>query len=79
MALRIGRSLLRYRIKKAKLTQRETAKRLGVPESFISMVIKGERPLSLQRAVNLARILDCRVEDLNEWHEVSLSELRGEE
>lgn len=79
MALRIGRSLLRYRIKKAGLTQRETAKRLGVPESFISMVIKGERPLSLQRAVNLARILDCRVEDLNEWHEVSLSELRGDE
>lgn len=79
MALQIGRSLLRYRIKRANLTQKEFAKRLGVGQSFITMVIKGERVLSLERAVNAAKILDCDVTDLYEWKEVPLSMLQKAE
>jgi transcriptional regulator with XRE-family HTH domain len=77
MALRIGRSLLRFRIKEAGLTQRDFAKSLGVGESFVSMVISGEREFSHERAVNAAHILGCRVEQLNEWHEVPLSEMQN--
>lgn len=79
MALQIGRSLLRYQIKRAKLTQKEFAKRLGVGQSFVTMVIKGERTMSLERAVNAAKILDCDVMDLHEWREVPLSILRKAE
>jgi transcriptional regulator with XRE-family HTH domain len=79
MALQIGRSLLRYRIKKARLTQKEFAKRLGVGQPFVTMIIKGERTLSLERAVNAAMILDCDVLDLYEWHDVPLSMLQKAE
>lgn len=76
MALQMGKSLLRRRLKEAKMTQRAFSKKLGVKETFISMVIKGERSFSFERAVNAAEILDCRERDLNEWREVPLSEMR---
>ncbi|GAA3408415.1 helix-turn-helix transcriptional regulator [Paenibacillus hodogayensis] len=79
MALQIGRSLLKHRIKRAKLTQKEFANRLGVGQSFITMVIKGEHTMSLERAVNAAKILDCDVTDLHEWLDVPLSMLRKAE
>ena len=75
MALRIGRSLLRKRIKEAGLTQREFAKRLGVKDSFVSMVISGDRTLSYERSINASEILDCHPKALSEWDEVPLSEL----
>ncbi|MFD2330047.1 helix-turn-helix transcriptional regulator [Cohnella sp. GCM10020058] len=79
MALRMGRSLLNLRIKEAGLTQAEFANRLGVGRSFVSMVASGERTLSYERAMNAARILGCKMEDLNEWIEVPLSELKGDQ
>lgn len=79
MALQIGRSLLRYRIKRARLTQKEFAKRLGVSQTFVTLVIKGERTLSLERAVNAARILDCHVMELYDWNEVPLAMLKKAE
>jgi transcriptional regulator with XRE-family HTH domain len=77
MALRKGRSLLRLRIKQAGLTQREFAKLLGVGESFVSMIISGDRDFTHERVVNAADILGCRVKDLNEWREVPLSEMQN--
>lgn len=79
MALLMGRSLLRSRIKQAGLNQKEFAKRLGVNESFVSRVISNDRFFSLERAVNAAEILGCDVKDLNEWHIVPLSRLGGKE
>lgn len=77
MALQMGRSLLRQRIKEAnarrsandRVTQRSIAAALGVSESFIAMVANGQRELSLERAANVAHLLGCGVMDLNEWHE----------
>lgn len=79
MALLMGRSLLKSRIKQAGLSQKEFANRLGVTESFVSMVITGERIFSFERAVNAAEILDCDVKDLHEWHVIPLSRLKGKE
>lgn len=82
MGLRKGRSLLRQRIKEAGFkSQREFAKRLGVSDSYISMVINGDDDFSVERAVNAADILGCEVTDLNEWHgtPLSLKSLMGKE
>lgn len=64
MALRSGRCLLAYYRKKAKMTQREFAKRMGVTQPFISRIEKNMKPMSYDFALNAAYILDCRMEDL---------------
>jgi transcriptional regulator with XRE-family HTH domain len=80
MALLMGESLLRKRLKERKMTQRTFAKLLGVGYPFVSMIISGERKFSYQRSINAAEILDCHPRDLYEWTEVPLSELQeGEE
>ncbi|MEB3103117.1 helix-turn-helix domain-containing protein [Ferviditalea candida] len=67
---------MRKRLKEAGLTQREFSKRLGVEESFTSMVISGERQFSYERSINAAEILGCHPKALHEWREVPLSELQ---
>lgn len=80
MALRMGKSLLRKRLRDANMKQSELAKLLGVTKGYVSMVVSGERTFSYQRAINAAAILECHPRDLNEWNEVPLSELvEGEE
>lgn len=49
------------------MKQAEFARRLGVSDSFISKVIRGEKHFSLEMAVNAAIILGCRPEDFYEW------------
>lgn len=70
MALLMGRSLLRLRIKQARYTQRRLARKLRVSEAFITLVANGERDLSLERAANIAHLLGCGVLDLYEWREI---------
>lgn len=78
MALRLGRSLLQRRLKESGLTQREFADRLGVWESVVSMWISRERTMSLERAINTAHILGCKVEDLQEIEEVPSKKRKGQ-
>lgn len=46
------------------MTYREFASRLYVSHAIIYKYIDGSRTPSLPIALNMARILDCRVEDL---------------
>ena len=45
--------------------QRDLAKELGVSSGFISHLMTGKNPLSLSRAIQLATILGCTVDDLS--------------
>lgn len=47
------------RLKVKKITQKELAKVLGVDQSFISQMIKGQRLPSTDTAIELANYLDC--------------------
>lgn len=76
MAYRVGRCLLRERLKDIGMTQTELADRLGVTKQQIQNYIKPVNPriMSYQTAYNVARILHCRMEELYEMIEVGESE-----
>ncbi|WP_156290740.1 helix-turn-helix transcriptional regulator [Oceanobacillus salinisoli] len=67
MAYKVGRCLLRYRLKEAGMTQRELAEKLGVSEPQINKYVNNRQGMSYQVAYNIAIILGCRMEDLYEW------------
>jgi transcriptional regulator with XRE-family HTH domain len=67
MSFRAGKCLLRSRLKQAKLTQTELAKRLNLSQQMISHYVNGRKVMSLENAYNIATILNCNVEDLYLW------------
>lgn len=71
MALRIGRSCLPELLARKGMTQAEFARRLGVSESYVTKIIKGEKHFSYLRAKMASDILGCTMEELYEWEYVS--------
>jgi transcriptional regulator with XRE-family HTH domain len=67
MSFRPGKCLLRSRLKQARLTQTELAKRLNLSQQMISHYVNGRKVMSLEVAYNIAFILDCDVKDLYAW------------
>lgn len=53
------------------MTQSELATRLGVKVQQINKYVLNKQGMSLEVAYNISRILNCRIEDLYEWNEVS--------
>lgn len=74
MAYEVGKCLLRDHLKDARMSQLELANRLGVTSQQINKYVWGTQGMSLQVAFNIASILNCRIEDLYEWHEVGRNE-----
>jgi plasmid maintenance system antidote protein VapI len=67
MEVEIRRCLLGEILRKSSINQRQLAHLSGKTESQISEYITGSRRMSLTTAVNIARILGCKAEDLYEW------------
>lgn len=67
---RVGKCLLRQRLKEADMTQTELAGHLGVTQQQISKYVNDKQKMSLQVAKNISHILNCKIEDLYEWVEV---------
>lgn len=74
MAYKVGRCLLRERLRNADMTQWELAERLNVREQQINKYVNDRQGMSLQVAKNIASVLDCQMEDLYEWIEVGENE-----
>ena len=55
---------LRYYREKANMTQTELAKKTGVLQTDISRVEKGAKDLKGQNWANIARALECSVDEL---------------
>lgn len=70
MAYKVGRCLLRYRLKEAGMTQVDLAAKMNVKPQQINKYVTNERVMSLQTAYNIASILHCQIEELYEWDEV---------
>ncbi|MEW6777000.1 MAG: helix-turn-helix transcriptional regulator [Bdellovibrionota bacterium] len=49
---------------KAKKTQREVAREIGIDEAYLSKVVRGQIEPSVVKAIRIARCLGCAVEDL---------------
>jgi len=73
----IRKAFAAYSAKKASqgitYEQKDLARDLGVSPGFISHLMTGKNELSLTRAINLARILDCHVSDLSDRLATELS------
>lgn len=67
MALVLGRCRLQSCLRMRKMTQSELARRLGVTRQTINDWANNRAQMSLERAVNIANILDCAVTDLYEF------------
>ncbi|WP_200416316.1 helix-turn-helix transcriptional regulator [Virgibacillus salexigens] len=74
MAYKVGRCLLRYRLKDAKMNQEELSVKLGVTSQQVNKYVRNRQKMSLQVAKNIASILDCQMEDLYEWIEAGDNE-----
>lgn len=70
MTYKVGRCLLRHRLKDARMSQQELAMKLGVTKQQIFKYANNERRMSLQTAMNVSSILGCSIEELYEWIEV---------
>lgn len=50
-----------------KMNQAELARRVGVAQSYISMIENGERPLTDELLKKIAAALGCKPEELSKW------------
>jgi DNA-binding XRE family transcriptional regulator len=62
----VGRCLLRYRLKEAKMSQRDLAIKVGKSETTISDYIANRQKMSYATAYSIAKVLHCHMEDLYE-------------
>lgn len=69
MALRIGKCRLRKLLSKANMNQTKLAIKSGVSRQMIVKYIAGSAPMPLEKAMNIAAVLGCSMEDLYEWIE----------
>ncbi len=59
-------------------TQRRLAKKAGMSEQALSMLLRGSRRCSIVKALRLAKITGVPVENLIEWPKVHESSNSGE-
>lgn len=70
----IQRSRLKPLLRSRGKTQRWLADQINFPFQRINDYANDRRPMPIEIAANCARVLDCKIEDLFIWKEVSLSE-----
>lgn len=64
---KIGRCLLRDRLREAKMTQTELAFRLNIGRGRVNDYVHGRHIMSLEVALNISKVLGCSVTLLYEW------------
>lgn len=64
LSLELGESLLNLRLKEAKMTKAEFARRLGVSRQFINSIIKKKKIFSYEMSLKASYILNCEPRDL---------------
>lgn len=67
MTVKVGRCLLTERLKEAKMTQAELARRIGKSKQRINDYAKNRVEIPLAVARQIAQILGCYIDDLYEW------------
>ncbi|TLS37775.1 helix-turn-helix domain-containing protein [Pseudalkalibacillus caeni] len=74
MAYKVGRCLLRKRLREVKMTQMELSLKTGIPLQQISDYVNHRRKsMSLNTAKTIATELSCNIDDLYEWVPVERS------
>lgn len=68
---------LRERRDAAGLTQEQVAEMLGISASYYSLLENCKRRMSLEMAKNLARILQCSLDDVCQAYEACRLDAKG--
>lgn len=66
----VGRCLLRYRLKEARMSQQELSEKIKMSKTQISDYIHNRRKMSLSTAKTIAEAVGCTIDDLYEWKKV---------
>ncbi|PID15563.1 transcriptional regulator [Sporosarcina sp. P34] len=74
MAYKVGRCLLREILESKGMNQNDLAIKLSVTKQQVNKYVTNKQGMSLEVAKNIAVILDCQIEDLYQWNEVSNNE-----
>ncbi|HJV46602.1 MAG TPA: helix-turn-helix transcriptional regulator [Bacillota bacterium] len=64
---KVGRCLLRERLREARMTQQELASRLNTTKQKVNDYAHGRRPISLELAYTISLTIGCSIESLFEW------------
>lgn len=67
MAVKVGRCLLKDRLREAHMTQAELAAIIDVSPQRVSDYANNHRPIPVHRMREIAQILKCHMDDLYEW------------
>lgn len=54
-----------------RMSQTRLAKAIGVDQSYISLIERGERPLNDDLLQKIAAALGCKPEDLTKWQQAA--------
>ncbi len=73
MAVKVGRCLLKERLKIANMTQAQLAKKIGKTQQRISDYANDQRQMSVPTLREVAQVLNCHMDDLYEWIEIPKS------
>jgi DNA-binding XRE family transcriptional regulator len=73
MTVKVGRCLLKERLKEAKMSQKTLAQKVGKSKQRISDYANDRVQMSMATAREIAQVLGCHIDDLYEWIEVPTS------
>ncbi|GKV65465.1 MULTISPECIES: helix-turn-helix transcriptional regulator [unclassified Sporosarcina] len=74
MAYKVGRCLLREILDSKGMSQNDLAIKLNKTKQQVNKYVTGRQGMSMEVAKNISAILDCHIEDLYQWDEVSDNE-----
>lgn len=63
MTLQLGECLLLERLKERGLSQAEFARRMGITRQYVNKLIRRERTMSMEFAINAAHVLGIPIEE----------------
>lgn len=69
--LKVGKCLLSDHLKYADISQQELAEILNIHKSRISEYVNNKHTMSYETALNVSKVLGCKMEELYEWRMVA--------
>lgn len=66
MTYKLGKCLLQFHLQRNRMSQQELAERINKSKQIISRYVNNQTVMSYETALNIAKILNCEMEDLYE-------------
>lgn len=70
MTYKVGKCLLPYHLRKRKMSQQELADKINKTKQTVSRYVNNQTVMSYETALNIAKEMNCDMEDLYEIKKV---------